>query len=47
MKKIFLIIFLLLFCCNRNNVNWYEGSLPKALENSAGKIIMVDFYADW
>ena len=28
-------------------MNWYEGSLPEALENSKEKIIMVDFYADW
>ena len=47
MNKLFLTFCILLFSCNKNNVNWYEGSFPKALENGAGKIIMVDFYADW
>jgi len=47
MNKLFLTLSLLLFSCNKNNVNWYEGEFQEALENSAEKIIMVDFYADW
>ena len=47
MNKLFLTLSLLLFSCNKNNVNWYKGEFQEALESSNKKIVMVDFYADW
>ena len=46
MKKYY-FIFLLIFGCNSQKINWFEGSLEDALASSDDKIIMIDFYTDW
>tara|TARA_B100000959_G_C14586857_1_gene462316 strand:- start:192 stop:335 length:144 start_codon:yes stop_codon:yes gene_type:complete len=47
MKKIFLLVPLLLFSCNKKNINWFEGTYDEALEKNNQQIIMIDFYTDW
>tara|TARA_B100001996_G_scaffold288458_1_gene228729 strand:+ start:2962 stop:3102 length:141 start_codon:yes stop_codon:yes gene_type:complete len=46
MKKI-LIIFLLLFSCNKSKVSWFDGTFSQALNNDPNKIFMGYFYTDW
>ena len=46
MKKYF-IFFILIFSCDSQKLNWFEGTLEEAFKLSNNKIIMVDFYTDW
>ena len=46
MKRYF-FIFLLIFCCNSQKLNWFEGSLEEAFLLNENKVIMIDFYTDW
>ena len=46
MKRYF-FIFLLIFCCNSQKLNWFKGSLEDAFLVNGNKIIMIDFYTDW
>ena len=43
----YFFIFLLIFGCNSQKLNWYKGSLEDAFALSGDKIIMIDFYTDW
>ena len=43
----YFFIFLLIFGCNSQKLNWYKGSLEDAFALSDDKIIMIDFYTDW
>ena len=47
MKKIFLLVTLLLFSCNKKNINWFKGTYDEALENHNQAIVMIYFYTDW
>ena len=46
MRKYF-FIFLLIFGCNSQKLNWFEGSLEEAFLINTNQIIMIDFYTDW
>ena len=46
MRKYF-FIFLLIFGCNNQKLNWFEGSLEDAFLINTNQIIMIDFYTDW
>ena len=43
----YFFIFLLIFGCNSQKLNWHKGSLEDAFALSDDKIIMIDFYTDW
>ena len=47
MTKFFLIIFLLLFSCNKNNIDWSLETFEETFKSNNHKNVLVYFYADW